>query len=305
MSFPKTRQIKRKLLYINPLQVRINTKNRFGKKTLLSASASLTLEAVLALTLFIFAAATLILPMKILNTERKIQAGLEAAGEELSRFAYIGELLAQDKAEEIPGADDSVRQLGTLLAAGLAAEYARERALEHADTKNISKATMVRSGIMEDGAVIDLILDYELRLPFPVPGLPAIERSVRCRRRAWTGAAGKTGRVDSTDDEAQSELVYIGKNSTRYHQNRSCHYLFNDLSPVSYDIVETLRNHSGGKYYPCRVCAKSAGSGDMVYIMPSGSSFHTTSECSAIIAYVQVIPLAKVRHLGPCSYCFR
>ena len=303
MSFSKTIQNNTKLYYTNPLQVRISKKDGFGKKTLPSAPAALTLEAALVLTLFIFAAVSLMLPMKILNTERKIQAGLEAAGEELSRYAYIGDVIGQGKAEEIPGADEAARQFCAFLAAGMAEGYARGQALEHAITKNISKATMARSKIMEDQEVIDLILDYELLLPFPVLGLPAVERSARCRRRAWIGTAGKAFESGSDTREDQDEIVYIGKSSTRYHKKRSCHYLYNDLSLVSYDTADTLRNSSGGKYYPCRVCGTGAGSGDLVYIMPSGSSFHLNKDCSAIIAYVQVVPLSTVRGLGSCSYC--
>lgn len=303
MSFSKTIYLHKKINYKNPLQVRIPKNPGFGKKTRLSASAALTLEAALVLTLFVFAAVTLMLPMKILNTERKIQAGLEAAGEELSRYAYIGDALERGRNEKIPGADESDRQMGGVVTAGMAAGYARTKALEHADTKNICQTVMLRSKVLEDGAIIDLILDYELRLPFPVLGLPAVKRSARCRRRAWIGMAGKNSEADHDFLETPEELVYIGKNSTRYHRKRSCHYLCNDLTPAAYDTVGTLRNSSGGKYYPCRVCGTKAGSGDLVYIMPSGSSFHKEKGCTAIIAYVQVVPLSKVCALGPCSYC--
>ena len=57
-----------------------------GKKAFLSVPASMTLEAAMVLTLFLFAAVSLILPMKVLNTERRIQTGLERAGEELSKY---------------------------------------------------------------------------------------------------------------------------------------------------------------------------------------------------------------------------
>ena len=63
--------------------------NSCGKKTFLSVSAALTLEAVMSLTLFIFATVCLMTPMKIMNTERKIQAVLEEMGEDFSQYAYI------------------------------------------------------------------------------------------------------------------------------------------------------------------------------------------------------------------------
>ena len=59
--------------------------------------ASLTLEAALVLPLVIFASVCLMLPAKLMITERKLQAGLEAAGEELSQYAYLLDSVEQGK----------------------------------------------------------------------------------------------------------------------------------------------------------------------------------------------------------------
>ena len=289
----------------------INNKNkkkaplrvRTGKKTFLSTPASLTVEASLVLTLFIFAAVCLILPMKIMNTERRIQAGLEAVGEDFSKYAYVKDLLEKNETGAIPGAGEFAGSFCKYLAAGGAARYATERTMAYTDTGNCRAATMIRSQILEDGETFDLILDYEIQMPFPVLGLPAVRRTAHCRRRAWIGKAGKSYGADGRDEEDQDEMVYVGKNGTRYHRSRSCHYLSNDLTTVSFEAVGGLRNTSGGKYYACSVCGRSAGAGSMVHVMPSGSSFHTTKDCTAIIAYVRAVKLSEAEHLGACSYC--
>lgn len=69
--------------------------------------ASLTLEAALVLPLVIFASVCLMLPAKIMITERKLQAGLEAAGEELSQYAYLLDSVEQGKLDGIPGAGEA------------------------------------------------------------------------------------------------------------------------------------------------------------------------------------------------------
>ena len=51
--------------------------------------ASLTLEASLSLTVFIFAVIILAMPMEMLDTQRKIQTVLETTARELSQYAYI------------------------------------------------------------------------------------------------------------------------------------------------------------------------------------------------------------------------
>lgn len=64
------------------LQVRIlnrmianSSHGRHGKKAFLPVPASMTLEAALALSLFLFASVSLILPMKIMTTERRGRQG--------------------------------------------------------------------------------------------------------------------------------------------------------------------------------------------------------------------------------------
>lgn len=305
------------------LQVRIESNKKYvqyfsayhGKKAFLPASgyrhmrknqrvaASLTLEAALALCLFIFAVVCMILPMRIMNTDRRIQAALEAVGEDYSRYAYLKDILEKGTAADIPGAGEFAQSFCGHLASGAAEGYAQLMVMQHLDTNAVKHVRMLRSAILEDGETFDLIFDYEIQLPFPVLGIGRIERTARCRRRAWIGKPGKDGSYGGGETNLDDEIVYVGKYSTRYHKNRSCHYLDNNLLPVAYEQVADMRNDSGGKYYGCRVCGMNAGTGSTVYIMPSGTSYHTTKSCTAINAYVRAIRLSEAEHLGACSYC--
>ena len=82
------------------------------KKVCRSVSASMTLEASLALSLFVFASVSLILPMKIMTTQRRIQAGLESACEDLSKYGYLADAIFKEMADLIPGADESDLEFG-------------------------------------------------------------------------------------------------------------------------------------------------------------------------------------------------
>lgn len=307
------------------LQVRIQPYKRkikcrwvcYGKKAFLPVSkywrgcrmekvaASLTLEAAMALTLFIFATVCMILPMKIMDTDRKVQAALESVGEDFSRYAYLKDVLEKGEAFQIPGAGEFAQAFCGYLAAGAAEGYAQIVVGRHFDTDSVNHVRMLRSSILEDGEMFDLILDYEVQMPFPVLGLNSIERTARSRRRAWIGKPGKDGGSGDGDHDREDETVYVGKNSTRYHRSRNCHYLANNLTSVPYEQVFGIRNENGRKYHACRVCGNGAGSGRTVYIMPSGDSYHTTKNCTAIVAYVRAVRLSEVEHLGACSYCSR
>lgn len=300
------------------LQVRILIKSgylslgRHGKKAFPSASflrvrmlkASMTLEAALVLSLFIFASVSLILPMKIMNTERQIQAALEAVGEELSQYAYLQDALEQGKEDSVPGADPGSRSFCGNLGGIAAAGYTRLQVMKHVDTKQVKDVSLLRSSIREEEEMFHLVLDYEIQMPFPVLGLGSLKRTAICSRRAWVGLPGKSGGGDRGDEGADGEIVYVGRDSTRYHRNPSCHYLVNNLTGIPFESVENKRNESGGKYYACSVCGPGKP-GSTVFIMSEGSSYHTDAGCRAIVAYAQAVKLETVEHLGACSYCGR
>lgn len=275
-----------------------------GKKAFLSVPASLSLEAAMSLTIFVFASVCLILPMKIMNTERKLQAALEAVGEDYSRYAYLQNAMEQGKLFAAAGAGDFAKGFCRYLAAGVGEGYAQAKIMEHVDTEAITQVSMMRSQILTEGEIVDLVMTYEIQMPFPVLGLPALQRNVRCRRRAWIGKEGKD--YDGTDGVQGTHtdtMVYVGKDSTRYHKDRSCHYLSNNLAAVSVSEMEHLRSESGKRYHACAVCGDP--SGNTVYIMPNGESYHSSRACTAIVAYVRTARLSEVEHLGPCSYCSR
>ncbi|MCI8659752.1 MAG: hypothetical protein HFG54_05850 [Lachnospiraceae bacterium] len=305
MSFSRTKNKKIVTLQVRILnEFKIHTgKACHGKKTFLSVPASLTLEAVMCLTLFIFASVCLILPMKVMNTERRMQAALEMMGEDFSQYAYVKDAQDKGKIFAIPGAGDFAKEFCRHLISGAAQGYAQARIGEYVDTNAVRHITMARSQVLEDGESIDLVLDYEIHLPFPVLGIPALERTARCRRRAWVGREGKDYSKGEGGQKEEDPVVYVGKNSTRYHRSRECHYLANQLTSVSKEQVGNMRNDSGGKYYPCSVCGKNAGR--VVFIMPSGSSYHSGKSCRAIVAFARAVKLSEVEHLGACSYCGR
>ena len=165
--------------------------------------------------------------------------------------------------------------------------------------------------------MVHIVMRYRMRLPFSVLGVSSIPVEQVCSRRMWNGAdGGRFGDGDRDGNGEEDEIVYIGKNSTRYHRLRTCHYLYNDLKAVDLGAVGELRNEAGGRYSSCGTCgggsggtgsggtgSGSMGSSGTVYVMPYGSSYHVSKSCRSIIAYVQAVPLTQVEYLGECSYC--
>ncbi|WP_147348039.1 hypothetical protein [Clostridium sp. AM58-1XD] len=263
----------------------------------------MTVEAAMCLTLFLFMTVILMIPMKIMNTERKMQAALEAVGEDMAQYAYLTDQAdsgLKGEAANTGQAGEYLLQAACYFAEKGAKIYTAEKIREKADTDAVVKISAAGSSILEDGITIDLIVEYEIRLPFPIFRMDTLKRQLRCCRRAWVGKSGDRG--DEIRREEKGKMVYIGKDSIRYHESRTCHYLFNDISGVDFGRIGSMRNRSGSKYRPCSICGRNI-TGGTVYIMPSGESYHSDKSCRAITAYVQSVPVESVESLGPCSYC--
>lgn len=265
---------------IATLQVRIQTGIKSGRKRVFSfTSASMTVEAALVLPLFLFAGVILMMPFQILDTERQMQAIVNSVGEDISQTAY---LVKEGK--------------GSLAAYAYAEGAVRMKAKE----LPVEGLSLAGSKLLDDGETVNLVVMYQIRLPFSVFSLASIKRTNACYLRAWIGQEGGLGGNPEGDDE-EDPIVYVGRDSTRYHLSASCHYLDNHLTAVSADQVESYRNESGSRYTPCARCGSQAGG--TVYIMPSGEHYHSSRSCSAIQAYVSAVRKSTVEYLGPCSYC--
>ena len=270
-------------------------------RNMAKVKGSMTVEAALGFTLFLFFMVLMAAPLSVMDTRRQVQAGLEAEGERIAQYAYA----AADFAEiGEPGLLSGLSRSGLL--SGLSREAVcrtvENRVKTAEGTGRAVDFSAAKSRILEDGETIDLIVDYAIRLPFPVFFLDEIPQQARCIRRAWTGKDGLGAEGSGRGDE-ENEIVYMGKDGSRYHRSRTCHYLYNDLRAVSAAEVKDLRSQSGNRYRPCAVCGGLGGT--VAYVMPSGESYHFRKDCSSIAAYVRAVPLKSVEHLGACSYCSR
>lgn len=229
-----------------------------------------------------------------------MQAVLETVGEDFSQYGYI-KYQMEKGGEAVSESKSWNRELLDYLASAAFAAYLETQIRRSVNSDRFNSLSLSKSQIMRDGETIRLVAEYNLKLPFPVFRISEIPASSVCCRRAWIGREG--GRGESEGKEDSDETVYIGKNPTRYHRSRDCHYLYNDVYMVSFDAVQSEENSEGRPYRPCAVCGGKASKGDTVYIMPSGGHFHSNRYCSSIVAYVEAVPLLQVEGLGECSYC--
>lgn len=302
---------------------------RVSVYTPLSLGAGLTIEAAFSLSLFLFAMVCLALPMKIMNTHRQMQTALESICEKASQYAYVKSKLEQgldgkldhtraggngtasgkgDQTVVVPGSESGEGEHGwskeykQYFLDGAMRIYVKDQLAAYAGNGPVYDISMERSQVLTDGMTIDLVADYQVRLPFPLFKLSSIPQTVRSCRRAWIGSQERIDNSNKKEDD-KDEMVFVGRGGTRFHKRRDCHYISNDLTAIAYHQLEEYRSQDGRRYNSCQVCAKKSSGDSVIYIMKSGKKYHTRTDCSAIISYVQVVPVREVEYLGACSYC--
>lgn len=311
-SGSKNKKYEKKQKIKAALQVRL-----FDKRSALfslkraAVKASFSIEAALSVSLFIFAMVLLMLPFKMMDSARKMQSVCEAVNREVCKYAYLSYVLEEGSGEErIKKEGERIDQereesaedaefFHALIGSGALGVYAAKRAEEMVNDRHVFGVSGMTTECMLDGEMIVIRLDYRYRLPFSAWGPGSIGQKAVSSRRAWIGSEGEEESGEGGEEE--EETVYLGKTSTRYHRNRQCHYLYNDMQSLPLTAVSDHRNRQGGRYKPCARCGRAAA--ETVYILPSGSSYHTSRSCSAMLSYVRAVKLSEVEHLGACSYC--
>lgn len=270
--------------------------------------AGMTVEAAFVLPLFLFFSAALLMPVRLLDTQRKVQTITERFCEELSQYAYAAECGGLN-GEDCGSEEESESSEGTGMeewisfvsdrAAGL---WLKGQAGKHADQVQIKTAQ-----IGGEGEMVCFKLSFREQIPFfsALPG--GITVNTAANRRCWTGLDGKLKEIGKEPEQTEGEkkMVYVGANMGRYHTYRDCHYISNTYRAVSYQEAGSLRAPNGMRLSACSYCAREMDAEDTVYITQNGKHYHSRKDCSSMNVYVRKVPLEEVEDLGLCSYCER
>ena len=256
-------------------------------------NASLTLEAACVLPLFLFAIIMVFYFMKAVAVAGDVAEGMQEAGKTMAVYGYARKTLGEEPATE-------------LLTGGFTAVYAKQRIAEKMKENPLGKGivknkdngiSFMRSSFFRENEMIDLVATYQLEFPIPFFSIRNLDILQRVRVRAWTGrCAGNAGE----SEEANEEQVYITTNGTVYHKERECTHIRLSIQMVDSQRLKTLRNKSGGKYYPCEECG--GGEGD-IYITDTGDRYHCSVNCSGLKRGVIAVPISQVETWTPCSRC--
>lgn len=262
-----------------------NNMKSFCKRALLLFSkkprGGMALEGSLALPVFLFFMMTVLLGLEAVRFQSNVQEALHQAG---NRRAYL---------------EYQVRYLGgeRTDAFGQMREYLADQLYPYLCVAGGESGVAFKDASgMEDGR-IEFWVEYGIK-PF-IGWLPIGQIRIRDRfvSHSWTGYSG----TENHSEEKEDTYVYVTRTGSKYHLSYNCTYLRVQVQSVSCELVSSLRNGSGGKYYACQRCRP--GKGGAVYITGDGSSYHGEADCPALKRTVYMIALSEANGYGACSKC--
>ena len=278
-------------------------KNRIIKSLLqvirkeVSLTASMTLEASIALPLFIFFFANILMLFNIIKIQCDMEAALHQTGSEMMLMAFD-----EKSAEDVIGMEDS--GLSTVIGAvsTLYAQKNVENYLGEELTKGIvagGELNFLSSRILLGDDYIDIVASYKVKPMIPVVGFKEFPVEARFFGHAWTGYDVTGGRSHESQDE---EMVYVTEHGNAYHRDINCKYLKLSVRSIEYSGIKTERNADGSKYYACEYCGQQVKGGN-VFITDYGTRYHSKVDCPGLKRKIYTIPISEVGGKHPCSGC--
>ena len=264
----------------------------------LGKNASMTLEAAIALPLFLFFFVNILFFLEVIRLQSNMTIILKEVGTPLTVYGHM----YQDNFEK-EGEGESGIPIGIGFSYGyVSGKVQNSLQLEYQESIPIAghgqDVQYFHSKIMGEKDLIDLVAVYGIEAPIKIVNYPKFYLFSRFYGRAFTGydvTGGGRG-------EQQEEYVYITETGSAYHKRINCTHLQLSITSVNRNKLSSMRNESGEVYKPCELCGIN-GEKQYLFITNQGNRFHNNIQCSGLKRTVHSIPLSKVGDQSPCLRC--
>ena len=267
---------------------------------------SMTLEAAIAVPLFLFFVMNLLFVFEAVRLQSKLQAAVQQAGEEVSEAAYYTRF-GPSQTTESEGSDETGN--GEAASFLLSETYVRGKItsyLGEALQKNSCVVggrgglSLAGSKIMTEADRVDLIVSCRVRPFIRILAFPDFPMQVRYCGHAWVGWSEGSG--GSAGDRGGNETTYVTEYGECYHNDPGCIYLNPQIREIPVSEVDHYRSGNGAKYYPCECC--KPGKTGTVYITKEGNRYHSDRDCGGIVRHLETMDEEAAKsHYRPCPKC--
>lgn len=271
-------QIKTKALFL------IDSLRRVSFSPSCYLKAGMALEGCFVLPLFLFFMGTLLYGLEMVRFQSDAYEAMHQTGSSLCFHAYESKYGKENHVPDLYTASEAVKR------------YLEGQFLPYLCVEDGKRGVSVDADIDNYGN-IEIHTEYCIK-PF-IGWLPIGNIKIKDAFFGH-GFVGYTG--EGAAENSQGNIfVYITPTGTKYHFSRECTYLKIKISLFPEEAVSSLRNNSGGKYYPCEQCNPKGCS--LVYLTEWGNRYHGEADCPALKRTVYMIPLSEAGDRSACSKC--
>ena len=296
-------------------------------KSVRTQAGVLTVETALILPLFIFTVLAVCYLFQVMEFQLKLQSALNQTAEQTASYGYLlGRVaaVAEQKTEEILektglfsetgllSVDETGAWIVNLLSSSPSEVALKQIAARYMDTEDVRTLRVIGgwegvsfagSSIRDEERCVVVTAEYRIRIPFVTEVISKVlfRQSAVCRLHC--GDRDYLPKQKDGTEETEGKVFLVTPNGSVYHMSRECRYLKITVLSAAVETMETKRNNSGAKYYPCRRCADGVKVSGTVYYTDGGSSYHVTQNCSSLKRTVLEKTEEEIAGLPPCSYC--
>lgn len=247
--------------------------------------AGMTVEAVMALPVFLFFLLNLASLMEIMRLHGNLQLALWNAG---NQTALYGTLLDNETAASL---------LSGVFIRGQMTGLLGEDYLEDSPLENGAAGILVWANPQQGAEdILDVTVSYRAAPVSGFIGFPAFYMSNHYYAHLWNG-------YDVTGNATATEMVYVTETGTVYHKTRDCTHLSLSVRKVTAAELGQQRNQWGRSYGACGKCAVG-GMPEILYITGEGECYHYDEKCAALKRTVIALPLVEAqKSYRSCSRC--
>lgn len=268
-----------------------------------SRKGSLTVEASLVFPIFILAVLAFLYLFRFISAEYEIERSVFTAEREITSLGGL-----TDVVEKFLPETDDVLSAGDAVAVGImVADGIDDRTAQMIDG-GLWGMDFFGSKLFEDDRII-IECSYSLKVPFLLFGNLTIPVHLSSTYRYFNGhevpfTLSAVEGEDEQEEDGDEDYVLITETGKVYHVCAECPTLKITVSEVLAGSVESKRNKSGAKYYPCEKCAKGEEP-SVLYITSEGNRYHYKRDCSGLKRTVSRIPKSEAIEKGYriCKRC--
>ncbi|MCM1541089.1 MAG: hypothetical protein NC121_07495 [Blautia sp.] len=267
--------------------------------------AGMTVEAALALPVFLFFLLNLGCAIEMIRLHGNLQTALWETGHRLAVYGY-----ALDEEESLRAMEPEDGDTWWKEMAGIAFSYAyvKNQVVDYLGEDYLGSSPLSRgvdglqfweSKLLQDNDEMEITLTYEVSPWCSLTGFLPFRMANRCHAHIWNGydIVGNSG-----GKEEELITVYVAETGTVYHEDKDCTHLRLSIREIAAGTQGTYRNESGGRYSECEKCRGETVT-DTLYIAREGDCFHYSRDCSGLKRTVFAILLKDAGDYRPCSRC--